>query len=356
MRHSYGIKLFIQLVKTYRRRLKKMKKAFLLAILSFALVTALFTSAVRPAKAYINTYDWVGPTRYYDPYWGSYYLMFHPEGSVATLIVQVYNGYGWASSLNISAVKVYMDWNVNYSSTEVSETEPFEMPYNTYHWFTITFTVPATTTASNFFSHGWTIYVEEVNADGDVSSHDVWASSSGFYVYSTDQNDAMKLYDELEMIYDIYGWWPSFDDQAAYDMWTSGHSHYETGIAAYENGDFPTAKTQYGLALTAYNDALAAESEYDQAWQVYDDDYNKQWDAVMLDQEKADLAVTNAEAQAMLIEANATKTNAEANAEAVKLAAQAANTQALAWVIFGIGFMIIGIAACIWAFRRPTHT
>ncbi|MGB9134153.1 MAG: hypothetical protein WCC63_00975 [Candidatus Bathyarchaeia archaeon] len=334
-----------------------MKKALLLATLSFALVAALFTSAIPPAKAYINTYDWKGPTHYYDPYWDTYYLNAFAEGATAILTVQIYNSY-FMTPLNVSAVKVFMDWNINYSSTEVSETAPFVMPYATYHWFTITFTVPAITTASNFLNHGWTIYVEEVNADGDVSSHDVWSTSSGFYVYSAAQNSAMMLYDEIQDIYDIYGWWPGFDDTAAYDLWRSGHLHYEIGLAAHENGDFATAEAQYDLAFTAYNDALASESAYDLAWQDYNDDYDKDWDAVQLQQEQAYLRQAEAEAKYYEAQANATALEAAAamrSADAEMKQADALMFNAYGWMLFGFGFIVFGIAACIWAYKRPTH-
>lgn len=328
-----------------------MKKAILLATLSFALVAALFTSVIPPAKAYINSYDWMGPTHYYDPYWDTYYINAFAEGTTATLAVQIYNSY-FMTPLNVSAVKVFMDWNVNYSSTEVSETAPFVMPYATYHWFTITFTVPAVTTASNLFTHGWTIYVEEVNADGDVLSHDYWSSGSGFYVYSADQDSAMMLYDELNAIHDIYGWWPGFDDTAAYDLWRSGHVHYETGLAAQENGDFATAETHYDLALTAYDNALDSESAYDLAWQDYNDDYDHDWDAVQLQQEQADLSLSETMANATLLEAEAMMRSADAEMKQ----ADALMMNAYGWMLFGFGFIVFGIAACIWAYKRPTHT
>jgi ABC-type uncharacterized transport system permease subunit len=33
--------------------------------------------------------------------------------------------------------------------------------------------------------------------------------------------------------------------------------------------------------------------------------------------------------------------------------AQAALTQSYAWIVFGIGFIVFGVAAVVWANRRP---
>jgi hypothetical protein len=280
------------------------------------------------------------------------------EGTTATLTVTIYNNYWWASTLNVSAVKVYMDWNVNYSSTEVDEDDPFLMPYNTYHTFTITFTVPAVTVASNLIWHGYTIYVEELDADDDVLSHDTWAGT-GFIIYSADQKDAMLLYDEINVLYDTYGWNPSFSNQEAYDLWRSGRAQYETALNSHYTGDFSGALTHYGLALDAFNDALATESAYDTEWQDYEDDYDKQWDAFELDQQEAQAAYYWAQANYYATAGNASLIEAEASqmeAEASMKLADAAMMNAYGWMIFGFGFIVFGIAACIWAYRRPTHT
>jgi len=272
------------------------------------------------------------------------------------LQVRVYY-YEASADLNISAVKVYMDWNINYSSTECSEDEPFVMSQYTYHTFTITFEVPPTAVASNFFSHDFHIYIEAVNATGGVYLYDDEPKNEWFVVYSTVQEQALTLYDEIQNIYAIYGMSPYFSDQAAYDL--TGRKHYEIGSDSYTNRDYAAAKTQYELALEAFNNALASESAYDLAWQEYDDSYDKQWDAAYLAQMEAEADYYAAQSQYYAYLGNASVLQAEAamkSAEADMRMADAAMMNAYGWMLFGFGFIVFGIAACIWAYRRPIHT
>ena len=328
-----------------------MKKALLLTILTFALTVTLCTSAINPIQAYINNYNWLGQRHYYDPFWDSYYLTVFQEGTDATLTVTVYNNYGWANSLNISAVKIFMDWNTNYTSTDCSETNPVVMSYGTSRTFFISFEVPSTAVASNLFRHYWTIYVEEVNATSgptEVTSHDMWYGS-GFVVYSTVQKEAMNLYDEIDMLFDYYYYY-SFGSVVAQRLWYNGSMHYEMGENSYESGNFDSAKTHYETALNLMNQAIDTETAYDLDWQEYEDDYDRQMDALYMMQEQAYLEQIETLANATMKEADA----AMKTADAQFALAQAAMTQAYAWIVFGIGFVVIGFAAVIWASKRPT--
>lgn len=328
-----------------------MRKIILPAILVAVLALMLCTTAIHPAKAYINDYKWLGKWQYYDPYWNTYYLTTFAENTNATLMVSVYNNYWWASSLNISAVKVYMDWNQNYSCAECSEADPVAMPYNTYHTFTITFKVPSTTVATNLLQHGYTIYVEEIDAADVVSLHSS-TSGSGFTVYSTDQADAMLLYGQIGALFDSYGYYPGFDNSQANDLWQSGKQQYYWAESIHSSGDFSSAKTHYGTALTMLNDALSNESVYNADWQTYNDNYDKQYDAAQLQQIEAQTSYYEAQANASISDAEANMKEADAD---MKLA-DAGMMTAYAWIMFGLGFIIFGVAGVIWAYRRPIHT
>lgn len=321
-----------------------MKKALLLTILTFALAVTLCTSVISPTQAYIYNYNWLGQKHYYDPFWNSYYLTVFPEGTNATLTVTVYNNYGWANSLNISAVKIYMDWNTNYTSTECSETNPVVISYGTSRTFLISFEVPSTAVASNLFQHGWTIYVDQVNATSgptEVTSHDTWYGS-GFVVYSTVQKEAMNLYDEINMLSNYYYYY-SFGSIEAQSLWYNGSIHYEIGEDSYESGNFDSAKTHYETALNLMNQAIDTETAYDSDWQDYEDNYSRQMDQANLKQIETNANATMKTADAAMKEA-----------EATYALAQAAMTQAYAWIVFGIGFVIFGFAALLWASKRPT--
>jgi len=331
-----------------------MKKAILIVILTSALAVTLCISTIYPVQANISYSDWMGQTHSYDPYLNArgyypYWPTVFPEGTNATLMVIVYNNYWGADSLNVSAVKVLMDWNTNYSSTECSETGPVVMPYNTYRTFTIEFEVPSISVASNLFMHRYTIYVEEVNATGAVFPHHS-INGYDFVVYSTIQKEDMNLYDDMKNLFSNYGYNPSFSDTNAYSLWKNGTEHYYLGLYKHETGQFDSAKTHYELALGLLNEAIATEAAYDLDRQEYDDNYDRQMDALYMMQEQAYLKQIETYANATMKEADASMRIADAQFAL----AEATMMQAYAWIVFGIGFVVFGFAAVIWASKRPS--
>ncbi len=322
-------------------------KRTLLAVLLCTLVATLACTSIRPAKAWIDTVNWIGEYHYYDPYWGDYYRRAFEEGTTAQLAVRVYNNWGY--NLNVSAVIVYLDWNQNYSSTQVSDTSPSVMPAFTYQTFLITFTVPDVTTASNLYSHSYTVYVDYVNATGHKHNFDTNSYSSGFYVYSNEQKECMRLYDELQAMFDTYGSSPYFDSNNASVMWREGYMLYQLASDAHRYGSFVDAMNYYDNALDKMNTALGLEADYDLWWEQYYDADSQAWDALYLAEEAAYVLNLEAEANATIMEGEAIATNASAR----NTLAQAALTQSYAWIVFGIGFIVFGVAAVVWANKRP---
>jgi hypothetical protein len=340
------VKVFIQLVKNIAREVKRMKR-IMLTVLLCTLAATMFFASVRPAKAYIDTVNWIGESHSYDIYWHSYYLIAFEEGTTAQLAVRVYNN--WAYNLNVSAVIVYMDWNQNYSSAQASETTPSVMPPYTYRTFLITFTVPDVTVASNLYSHGYTVYVEYLNGTGHKQPYDDWSFSSGFYVYSSDQKECMRLYDEIQAMFNAYGSSPGFSTNNASVMWKEGYMLYQLGYNAHSQGAFTDAMNYYNNALDKMNTAIGIEADYDLNWQNYNDASDRAWDNIYMQEEQAYALNLEAQANATIMEADAMSTNASAR---VTLA-QAALTQSYAVIVFGIGFIVFGIAAIVWANKRP---
>jgi hypothetical protein len=322
-------------------------KRILLAALLCTLAATMFFTSVHPAKADIDSVNWIGEFHSYDVYWSTSNLRAFEEGTTAQLAVRVYNN--WAYNLNVSAVIVYMDWNQNYSSTQASETTPSVMPPYTYRTFLITFTVPSVTVASNLYTHSYTVYVDYVNATGDTNNFDYWRFSSGFYVYSNDQKECMRLYDESQAMFGTYGTYPGFNTDNASAMWREGYMQYQLAYNAHQHGAFTDAMNYYTDALGKMNTALGIEADYDLAWQNYDDASDRAWDAIYMQEEQAYVLNSEAQANATIMEADAMSTNASAR---VTLA-QAALTQSYAWIVFGIGFIVFGIAAVVWANKRP---
>ena len=322
-------------------------KRILLAVLLCTLAATMFLTSIRPAKAWIDSVNWIGEFHSYDIYWSTYNLRAFEEGTLAQMAVRVYNQ--WAYNLNVSAVIVYMDWNQNYSSTQASETTPSVMPPYTYRTFLITFTVPSVTVASNLYTHGYTVYVEYLNGTGHKQPFDHWSFSSGFYVYSNDQKDCMRSYDEVQAMFNTYGSSPGFSTNNASVMWREGYMQYQLAYNAHSRGAFTTAMNYYSSALGKMNTALGIEADYDLNWQNYEDASDRAWDTIYMQEEQAYVLNLEAQANATIMEADAMSTNASAR----MTLAQAALTQSYAWIVFGIGFIVFGFAAVVWANKRP---
>jgi len=334
------------------------KKMLLSMMLSLLLATFVTVSVIPPAQASIvGTPTWVGPKYDKDDFLGltTTFIAF-TTGTDATLRVTVSNDLSPAKPLNISAVKVLLDWGINYSSTEASQSSPHVIPKTSagityYYTFTIVFTVPATTVASNLFRHYWWVFVEEVNATTGtqaVTLHDSYSGSQDFTVYSADQATAQNTRIEYDRLVTTF----SPTSQEAIVLKKNAGVHRLMGDDSYKNGDFAGAKTQYETALDLLNDAITAEETYQTTVQE---------NAVAL----TEAQIKNQEAQAKyyegygsyynktgeaaMIEANATMKMAEAQ----WATAQALNLQSTALNLFGVGFILFGVAAIIWAFKRP---
>ena len=274
--------------------------------------------------------------------------MIFTEQTTAILTVTVRNNGG--SDLNVSAVKVYMDWGTNYSCVECSETNPVVIsPSAQYRTFTITFQVPSTSIASNLFRHYYTIYVYAVNATSgpkEVKLHDQ-DIYPGFVVYSTNQKNAMMHRDELLLLDDIYDgspwYYPTYMNSIdARSLWENYTMHYEMGEYNYNSGHFDQAEINYNTALNLLERAIATELAYDLDEQQYQDSHSRQMQSLETLWWQANISYTEARANATL-----------RNADATYALAQAAVTQAYGWIVFGIGFIVFGLAAIVWAYRKP---
>jgi hypothetical protein len=360
-----------------------MKGKVLSLTLVLILGAILSTSIAPPARASIQYHLWVGKTVYYDPIWGYGYTVF-PEGSEAKLLVNVFNDWG-GYQLNISAVKVVFDWNINYTCAETNVASPVVVDPWSYRTFTVSFTTPDVSTATNVklpppspspYGHKYTIFVEGVNSTSDPKEAMVHYTSPTYYdfiVYSTAQNEAMDLYAQLYYPMTYYHYFGSDEAQLLYNNATE---EYSSGVIAYQTYDFDTAKDHFANALSLYYQALAMETSYENFWESIDQQ-----------QAQADLAQSQAQAQYYLAQADyyngeseyykgqaeyykgqgayyqAKAVNDEMIANASLIEAQALMllyqaqgnsmmVQSYAWMFFGLGFIVLAIAAVVWAFKR----
>jgi len=354
------------------------KKISLSMLLCLLLTTFLAVSMINPTQADIEgTPTWIGPKYDRDDFHGiaTTFIAF-TTGTDATLRVTIKNTL--AAPLNVSAVKVLMDWSTqNISSTEASQSSPRVIPkfiagpIYYYYTFTIVFQVPAITTASNLFRHYYWVYVDVVNATTGpqkVTNH-ATAFGSDFTVYSADQATAQDTRMEYTRLNSTF----TPTSQAAKELKKKSEVEYSAGLDSYKRGDFADAKTHYITALSLLKDARSTEETYQTTIQentlnstkadiMYKEAQAKQYESYAKQNEaNAKQAEAYAyyynttavkQADAAMIQANATMKEAEAQ----WAIAQAINLQSTALNLFGFGFILFGVAAIIWAFKRPKPT
>jgi len=243
---------------------KNMKKKHAI-LFGFLLATLISMSTLGSVQASISGHNWIKPTyRGTDNFYGTSVVAYE-TGSEATLVVSVLNNLGGGALANVSAVKVGFDWGINYTSTECSEDSPVQIQNLKSRVFTVTFTVPATTVASNMMTHTYTIYVEHVNSTtGPKGIVGTWTwtltSAPWFVVYSANQADAQLLLKEWTTWNNAYttplfGLMPT----EARKLWIQSSAEKSMGDTAYTNGDFTEAKTHYSNALNFTKEALTSE-------------------------------------------------------------------------------------------------
>ena len=270
----------------------------------------LIAASIAPiANASISSFNWMGAlaSDTYDSFYNEY-ITGYEEGATATLIVNLYNNYWLGHQTNMSAVKVSFDWGQNYTSTEASMTTPFAMDYGDSHVFTITFTVPATTSVSNLVTHDYTIYAEHVNSTtGPKGLVSYWDDDgSGFAVLSADQADAYLAVEELDAYPSMT--FPFFTAKAR-ELLTESSIAESMGDREYEAGNFANAKTNYQNALALMQNAYSNETS--------------KWGSI-----EDTLQGLLAGAQGMLV------------------------NQGYAWLLFGIALLLMGIGVIVYLVRK----
>jgi tetratricopeptide (TPR) repeat protein len=305
----------------------------LFSILVCALISIL---AITPAQAYIERFTWLPPymKKGYDGHYDEYVVIYRHDSTV-NLMVPVEND-AYPNGLNVSKVIISFDWGQNKSldlSDSIEQIAWFET-----EMFTVSFTADATEAVSSEWAHEYTIYVEHVNAtEGPTKIVGTWSRPWSwwwprylFVVFTTDQADAMDLSQEYDAYASAFPSW-SFDNIDAYQLAGQAGIEASLGDTQYSRGDFDTAETHYRTALSLYDQALTAEA---------------QWMTMI---QEAELNITLTQAETSRAQADAMLKQAEA---AMKTAEAIVN-QSYAWILFGLGFVFIGVATIVYASRKP---
>jgi hypothetical protein len=312
-------KVFILETRDSQKGLEMKKSAALLFVISMCAMISMF--AISPTQAYIERFTWLPPYMYkgYDADYGAYVVVYE-DGSTANLIVPVENDW-YMDGLNVSKVVVSFDWGENKTLDLSTSIE--QVGWHETQVFTVSFTADADEAVSSDWAHEYTIYVEHVNATtgptkivGTWSRPWDWYSPSYlFVVFSTDQVEAYDLSEEYNSYASAFPSW-AFNNINASQLAGKASIEASKGDMYYTRGDYDSAEDQYQTALDLYSQALAAEREWETKVQ------------------EAELEIALTEADANMAMANAMM------------------NQSYAWMLFGLGFVFMGVAAIIYAFRK----
>jgi hypothetical protein len=250
----------------------------------------------------------------------------YQANSTAILSVTVYNDYVLDKQLNISALKVGLNWGANYTSSETSLDTPYTIPWHESRVIPIIFKVPNLTNVSNQAQYSYTIYLEYVNSTTgprQVIDTDMQFGGNDFVVYSVDQAAAQKSMQMVVVMQSIIKSPTYFNSTAAKLKWIDAENETSVAEMLYAQGNFAGAKDHYNTALSLINQAMASEQAKGGGFD--------------------DAQVQVLQAQAKSLEATANYLNALSNMWILI---------GVAAVLFAIGYIIRGFAAL----RKPVPT
>lgn len=291
-----------------------------------ALVVALTLTAtimVIPATASVQSRTWLGSIHSWgtDDYYGQS-VYGYQEGSTATLWIQVNNNFrdslNVQRKINVSEIIVGFDWNSNYTTTLGPVVT---MNIDEVRFFTVTFTVPNATVVSNLVLHGYTIYVNHLNATGalagTMTTGTTYTTSPDFAIYSTVQMAARQKARIISQVSEPPG---GFNSTTARILWAKSENETDVADTLYSLGDFAGANDHYDTALSWQNQAFTVEQ------------------ATTGGIQEAELALINAQAKSF-----------EANAAYLMGLSNMWVLIGVAAVLFAIGYIIRGLGAL----RKP---
>ncbi|MEM2104928.1 MAG: hypothetical protein QXV21_00425 [Candidatus Bathyarchaeia archaeon] len=318
-----------------------MKKSYA-AIISLVIIMCI--SFAAPASAGITSLTWIKPVwknktgLNADPFLGDVSVAYI-ENTTWILNIWVRNTERNATNdpvdIAVKKIAVWFDWNKFYNTT-ISD---ILIKYNSDYLFTINGTTELTTIASNLFTHRYRIYVEfeytTMSGGLPVTVKGTWTyDGDRFAVLTQAQYDASQASWEYSFLKGTVSTY--VDDYAeSYSLYVQAETEANTALYCYTQGDFNASLQHYQAAIDLIK----------QAWTVYIG-IKTEYDQNRLNKDKADADKLQAEANA--INANATARLIEANA-----LAQAMVINAVALAIFGLGFMFFGLAAIVYAWKKP---
>lgn len=323
-------------------------KKFIMTVSVVALAMLVAFSLTGRVQANVIEWRWLEPafSGFDDFYRAS--VVAYTESSTAEVSVRVDRNGAPVTEVNITGVSVVFDWGGNYTLVVnpvyvLNDTIPQAA-------FTVNFTVPLTTTASNMFLHTFSIYVKYVTNSGSATFP--VSNGDSFAVYSATQADAQALKQTASSYSLPTG---GFSSVEARILWEQASAEVTKGNTSYMLGNFAGAKTAYQNAINDYAQAYAAETAYSQDYRESQTNQNNAYSNYY----NAYAAYSNKTAEAAMTSANADAIQANASvtqADAALRQADAALTNAYGWMAIGIGWILIGVGVIVYGLRRPKLT
>src|SRR2546428_5997860 len=160
----------------------KISKIALVTISVLAL--AILPSLAPTVRAQSGSASWINTTfTGEDPFLNNF-VNAYATGVTATLQVATSNGFG---TITVTSYNLVMDWGMNYTGTLSAAVR-----HGTTVPWTLTFTAPATSTASNLVMHSGSLTINYTDAVGG-KNRQFFVGVPSVVIYSSDQASAISL-------------------------------------------------------------------------------------------------------------------------------------------------------------------
>ena len=178
-------------------------------------------------------------------------------GTTATFTLTISNTFG--DYLNVTGDKLVMDWNGNYTTPNLNPsngcTNCIRVNGGAVIPVTITFTVPATTTATNLVLHDYTWSINYTRSSTPSTPRQLFGSGDAFAVLSSDQADALTAMQQIPS----GAFCGSFRTAEGSTLCQQSQQQQALASSLYSAGDFTNAKNDFQTALNDWNQALSAD-------------------------------------------------------------------------------------------------
>lgn len=308
-----------------------MKEKIAITLCLLILSLAMLTLAI-PAKAVDGhpPFGWVEPTYSgYDPYYHDY-IIGYLTGTNWNFTLSWTNWYG--TPINVSSIRMYFSWGKNYTSAFATPTRIDPDQTQIFNLYGVT--PPITEAPEHIAPYWYAAYIHHVNSTTtpyeEVGVIDPGYGGSDFVALSADHLACLNYWSKYGMFFEgteyatmlalpqMYPMIPFYANITEVQvLLTQAFFEFNLGFQIYMAGVFGTAKTHLESGNTLIDEALVTWSEKGTA------------------AEDANLAFQEAQTNYYNALGESNKTNA------------------YGLILFGLGWVFIGIGVIIYGLRKP---